>query len=99
MKRVLFYISALIVLAGCAAPPPVEKPPMTVFYPPLPQKPRLQFLYTISSEDDIGREQEAFDQFLLGERPSEKTIGKTYDIGSSPGKICDGPDAQEDIDP
>ncbi len=84
MKRVVLVLMAFITLAGCATAP---QEVMTVFYPPLPQRPRLQFLLAISGEEDIGASQGEFMEFLVGEPTSDKDIGKSYDIGSSEGKI------------
>jgi len=66
---------------------PVEKARMVVFYPPLPQAPKLQFLHAISIEEDLGATRSAFQEFLLGKQPVERSIGRPYDIASSPGKI------------
>jgi outer membrane protein assembly factor BamB len=76
---------SLITLAGCATIP--EKTKTVVFYPPLPQRPRLQFLHAITGEENIGQSQGAFTEFLLGKPTSDKRIGKAYDIASSDGKI------------
>jgi len=61
----------------------------TAFYPPLPVQPRLQFLRSITGEEDMGKkEQGAFERFLSGERPpSLKRIGRSYDIGAVKGRI------------
>jgi outer membrane protein assembly factor BamB len=85
MKRTVFVLIALITLFGCATVP--EKTPTVVFYPPLPQRPRLQFLHAITGEENIGKSQGEFREFLLGKPTSDKRIGKAYDIASSDGKI------------
>lgn len=85
MKRFIFLLAPLVLLFGCATPDiPKES---IVFYPPLPQQPRLQYLFSISSEDDIRDPESAFMEFLIGDMQSEKQIRKPYDIGSTPGKI------------
>ncbi len=84
MKKTLFILLTGIVLFGCAAP---EKKIGTVFYPPLPQQPRLQFLTSITDEEDIGRKPSALTEFLLGEMVSVKRIARPYDMGASKGKI------------
>jgi DNA-binding beta-propeller fold protein YncE len=88
MKRTFFLLVAVIgltSLAGCAtAPPEMEG---VKFYPPLPQRPKLQFLLAISSEEDIGVRQGPFMEFLLGQPTSDKRLGKSYDIASTEGKI------------
>jgi DNA-binding beta-propeller fold protein YncE len=85
MKRTAFVLMTLITLAGCATVP--EKTRSVVFYPPLPQRPRLQFLHAITGEENIGKSQGAFSEFLLGKPTSDKRIGKAWDIASSDGKI------------
>lgn len=59
----------------------------TVFYPSLPQQPRLQYLMTINSEKDIAEPRSAFAQFVIGDVAANAVIGKPYDIASTPGKI------------
>jgi DNA-binding beta-propeller fold protein YncE len=59
----------------------------TVFYPPLPQQPRLQYLMTINSEQDIAKPRSAFAEFVIGDVAADAVIGKPYDISSTPGKI------------
>ena len=85
MKRTVFVLIALITVAGCATVP--EETKSVIFYPPLPQRPRLQFLHAITGEEDIGQGQGAFAEFLLGKPTSDKRIGKAWDIASANGKI------------
>ncbi|MBA4369511.1 MAG: hypothetical protein C0403_17940 [Desulfobacterium sp.] len=94
MKKKIKWIGVLVILltgiCGCATTmgKKVQQGDDTVvFYPPFPQRPRLQFLISISHEIDIGAQRSAFDEFLLGKETSQKSIGKPYDIGSSKGKI------------
>ncbi len=85
MKRTAFVFMSLIILSGCATGP--AETPSVIFYPPLPQRPRLQYLHAITGEEDIGQAQGAFMEFLLGQPASDKRIGKAWDIASSDGKI------------
>jgi DNA-binding beta-propeller fold protein YncE len=84
MKKPFFGIICLLFLMGCAAPKKIDQ---IAFYPALPQEPRLQFLTSISTEQDIGKKQSEFSVFLLGELPDEKTLARPYDIGAVKGKI------------
>lgn len=84
MKKVFFMLSLVVIIFGCAAP---EKKLETMFYPMPPQTPRLQFLTSITDEKDIGKTSSAFQDFLLGETQSAKTIARPYDIGAVKGKI------------
>jgi DNA-binding beta-propeller fold protein YncE len=86
MKLVL--LAVLILLTGCAAPAIKKAEQEVIFYPSLPQQPKLQFLTSISSEDDLGKEKKSdFKEFLVGKEVSTKQLGKPYDIGSSKGKL------------
>ncbi len=86
MKKLLLLLLSLFILASCA--PQVKKTDEgSVFYPPLPQKPRLQYLTTITSEEDIGKKQSQFQEFLLGEIPPLKKIDRPFDIGSVKDRI------------
>jgi hypothetical protein len=85
MKNHVFLLALLFLIAGCTTGNNLKE--STVFYPPLPQLPRLQYLFSINSEDDISDPGSAITEFLIGDMPSDKQIGKPYDIGSTPGKI------------
>jgi hypothetical protein len=86
MKKILLGIVGLIMLLYACAPPE-KKIEEIIFYPMPPQLPRLQFLTSITSEEDIGRKPSAFREFLLGEIPPLKKIGRPYDIEAVEGKI------------
>jgi DNA-binding beta-propeller fold protein YncE len=87
MKKRAFILCMLIICVGCASMPekPVA-PSEPIFYPSLPQRPRLQFLLSISGESDLGKKQSAFQEFLVG-RPRDQLLGKPYDVAASKGKI------------
>jgi DNA-binding beta-propeller fold protein YncE len=87
MKKRIFIFSMLIICMGCASIP--EKPllpPAPIFYPALPQRPRLQFLRSISGENDLGKKQSAFHEFIFGRR-DDRLLGKPYDVAVAKGKI------------
>lgn len=86
MRKTAFSFMCLLILFGCATAPP-EKIDTVVFYPPLPQRPRLQFLTAITAEDDMARKKGGFKDFLLGPALEDKSIGKAYDIAAVKGKI------------
>jgi len=86
LKKTLLMLFILICM-GCASTHEKQAATdRTVFYPPLPQQPRLQFLCSISGEHDLGKEKSTFKEFLIG-KPQYKTLGRPYDVGSSRGKI------------
>ena len=58
-----------------------------IFYPPLPNPPRIQYLKTFSTERDLGVSSE-FSDFILGkETGSEPLINKPYGVALANGKI------------
>lgn len=83
MKKFLFIVLALAVI-GCAAP---VKKMETVFIPPLPQQPKLQFLLTISDEADLGKNPNELTQYLLGKMASSRRMARPYAFGAVKGKI------------
>jgi DNA-binding beta-propeller fold protein YncE len=87
MKKRTLILAMLIISLGCAHTPekPVA-PAQAMFYPALPQRPRLQFLRSITAERDLGRKRSAFQEFLFG-KPQDRFLGKPYDIGACRGKI------------
>ena len=87
MKKRAFILFMLIISMGCASlPEKPAAPPAAIFYPALPQRPRLQFLHSISGENDLGKKQSAFQEFLFGKR-HDQFLGKPYDVAASKGKI------------
>ena len=85
MKRLALTMVTAVLLFGCATPQ--QEVMERVFYPPLPQEPRLQFLTFITTEEQLGGKKSTFNEFLLGEEQSSKWITTPYDIEASPGKI------------
>lgn len=87
MKKQAFILSMLILLPGCVSVSEMPvTPPAEKFYPALPQRPRLQFLRSISGEKDLGRKQSAFHEFFFG-RNRDQLLGKPYDVAATKGKI------------
>lgn len=85
MKKKWWLILMPMLFFGCAH---TEKKVETAFFPPLPQQPRLQFLHSISTEEDIGgKKAGALQEWLIGKRASRKQIARPQDIGASKGKI------------
>jgi DNA-binding beta-propeller fold protein YncE len=87
MKKRAYILFMLILCMGCVSMP--EKPASPtgpVFYPPPPQRPRLQFLHSISGDYDLGKKQSAFQTFLVG-NPRYQLLGQPCDVAASRGKI------------
>ena len=76
-----------IALAGCAAAPKAPVAPATVFYPALPNPPRIQHLRTIASERDVAATTSAFAQFVLGEETKEQRLRQPYGVAMFEGKL------------
>jgi hypothetical protein len=85
-NKMLFMVVAVAFLAGCAQT--AEKKTGTTFFPPLPQQPRLQYLTSISTEEDIGgKKASGIKEWLIGKQPARKQIARAHDVGSSKGRI------------
>jgi DNA-binding beta-propeller fold protein YncE len=83
--RCLCLITCTTLLAACATVQETRHEP--VLYPSLPEKPRLQFLTAISSEDDLTQKKPGFDDFLLGTRETDKTMGRPYAVHATKDRI------------
>ena len=65
-----------------------EKPNTNVFYPPQPTPPRVQFLTTYSSPNDLLTEDSSLSQFVLGKESAEDAIiNKPYGVAIHDGVI------------
>lgn len=86
MKPVFYLILsvAFILLTSCAQTPKQEQG--IVFYPSPPETPRIQFLTSITAENDLGKTSE-FREFLLGEQKSGKQLYRPYGIAHNKGHI------------
>lgn len=76
----------LLLLAACAAPAPIEESDAT-FYPKLPQLPRLQFLMTLNSEEQLGGGASGLQDFLTGKQDTTKSLNRAWDIAHEKGKL------------
>jgi len=85
----LYLPVALLLLAGCATQPKKHTDEFT-FFPPPPDEPRIQFLTSFGSEDDLGG-QSKFSEFVVGTEKFHRPIWKPYGIAATKGKIyvCD----------
>jgi len=72
---------------GCSTP---KTATTHVFFPPPPDEPRIQFLSSFSSEEQL-QGSRSFTDFVVGTEKYTRPIVKPYGIASSPGKIyvCD----------
>jgi len=58
----------------------------TVFYPMPPEQPRLQFLTSLTKEEDFG-ESSAFREFLLGKQEEGKQLARPYAMAHEKGTL------------
>lgn len=85
-------VTALIfVLAGCAQSP-VSNTAEAVFYPPLPQPPKLQYLMMIAGDHSLDPNERgiaALDEFLVGDRATgnRKYLERPISIAHAPGLL------------
>jgi len=92
-KRLRFgFFVLLLFVCGCATvPKTVEERQKAIFYPPEPDEPRLQFLVSFSSSDDLEGPPSGFRKFIVGEEKQTKPIVKPYGVAVYNDKIyiCD----------
>ncbi len=85
-RRATLLATAL--LLACATARPVKDGRGAIFYPPLPNPPRLQYLASFSSAADVGRPRSGFAEFIAGEDPKKKdVVRKPYGAAMHGGKI------------
>lgn len=81
----------LLLTAGCVATPQVAENEAggPIFYPPLPESPRIQYLATFNSSKDVSKPAAEFASFILGEDLDKEAlyIKKPYGVGIHDGKI------------
>ncbi len=81
------YILALIAvlplaLGGCVSQPAPEakKTAGPIFYPPLPEPPRYQFLTSFNGKDDFSTKAGGLDSFLGGKKNKNEVLKKPYGV-------------------
>ena len=85
-------VVAAMGLAGCKTGDHSAKPKADVFYPPAPEAPRIQYLTSISDEQDLGIQSSSFAEYVTGVKaPAAQKILKPYGAVLASGKIfvCD----------
>jgi DNA-binding beta-propeller fold protein YncE len=87
-----FAVLAACVFAGCQLAQVEQQRQEPVFFPPLPEMPRLQFLKSFSGPEELGAATTGgFERFVLGAPEVERGISKPYGIAIHDGKlyVCD----------
>lgn len=88
ISSLAYVFIILTTLAGCSTAPKAQKaeqPP--IFYPPLPNPPRIQYLDTYSSAADLRQSGNGFLDFILGEDKDNSGVSKPYGAAMHNGKI------------
>jgi DNA-binding beta-propeller fold protein YncE len=82
---------AASLLAGCVGTPvqPEKEKAASgpVFYPQLPNAPRVQYLTTIASERDLAVTRDSFADFIVGEDKGGQKLTQPYGVAMYRGKI------------
>jgi len=81
----LALLLACLLPCGCASVSTHKLEP--IFYPAPPDKPRLQFLTSISTESDLSGKKAGLDEFITGGRESDRTMGRPYAVHAGNGMI------------
>jgi sugar lactone lactonase YvrE len=85
-RRVGLAAMALLTMAACATAKKEARLP--VFYPPLPNPPRIQHLASFSSAADVGAKRSRFAEYIAGEDPKKsEVVQKPYGAGAFAGKL------------
>ncbi|MFQ6005572.1 MAG: hypothetical protein ACE5OQ_08705, partial [Woeseia sp.] len=85
-SNTVLTVLMLLVIAGCSSAPVIERTE-TVFYPGLPNTPRIQFLTAITSEEDIGLVKNRFREFVTGESEPIMVIARPWDMDHTAGRL------------
>lgn len=84
----IVLLTGVSALTGCASTTEKKVARAPVFYPPLPNPPRIQYLATFSGPNDVGSQRSAFLDFLAGKDSMEtEAIKKPYGVAIQGGRI------------
>ena len=88
-RRNTVMVTILLLLSACAGPQ--QKESFSLFYPPPPELPRLQWLTAFTGAKDVERARSAFDKFVVGEEDNRRRLDKPYGVALYNGQIyvCD----------
>ena len=82
----LCLLVTISILTGCSISPKEEEY-SPVFYPSLPNPPRIQHLLSLTSLDDLNKSESFFADFILGKKSTDSLVVKPYGIAVFDEKI------------
>lgn len=77
---------SIVFITGCSVTPK-EQERVPVFYPPLPNPPRIQHLLSLTTFDDLNKTRNSFADFILGSQSKEYLVEKPYGIALHNNKV------------
>ena len=80
-------VAILLFVSACSSQGPAISESGTVFYPSLPDTPRIQFLTTITTEEDIGVERDRLMEFVTGKPGAIMALARPWDLDHTTGKL------------
>lgn len=84
----LVLLTGAFAMTGCATTSEKKVARAAVFYPPLPNPPRIQYLATFSGPDDISAARSAWLDFLIGkDTGATEAIKRPYGVAVHAGRI------------
>lgn len=82
----LSFLITVSILSACSISP--EQPKQgSVFYPALPNPPRIQHLLSLTTLNDLKVSKSVFTDFILGEQSAESLVTKPYGIALFDGRL------------
>src|SRR5262245_19812814 len=91
VRTILALVAAAFLAAGCATKSTGGAKKQFIFFPPAPDEPRLQFLVSYSSEQELRGGSGGFSTFVTGERQAKNPILKPYGLALHQNQlyVCD----------
>lgn len=86
LARIFCFVFLSVLMSACGTSPK-EQSHVPVFYPPLPNPPRIQHLLALSTFEDLNKSSNSFADFILGKETKESLVVKPYGIALYEGKI------------
>ena len=85
-KKYIVFLLVSLILAGCSISPKGQEH-APIFYPSLPNPPRIQHLLSLTTFNDLKESKSSFTDFILGEQSADSLVIKPYGIALFNGKI------------